>query len=144
MAGRVLVGELGEGDASRITAIGARFTSPVFPGETLTTLDDNLQIARWRVQAGLASSLDEQQARTLRATTAATIPTLERSYRSALARLAVLTGQAPGALDARLEAAGARVRYCRADVRDDSRSSRTARFLAVPRTLFSVANKPVR
>ena len=75
--------------------------------DTLTTLDDNLQIARWRVQAGLASSLDEQQARTLRATTAATIPTLERNYRSALARLAVLTGQAPGEATRALEAGGA-------------------------------------
>jgi acyl dehydratase len=37
VAGRVLVSELGGGDAAKITAIGARFTSPVFPGETLTT-----------------------------------------------------------------------------------------------------------
>lgn len=72
--------------------------------DTLTTLDDNLQIARWRVQAGLASSLDEQEARTQRATTAATIPTYEKSYRAALARLAVLTGQAPGAATQALEA----------------------------------------
>lgn len=47
VAGRVLVGELGEGDASRITAIGARFTSPVFPGETLTT-------SVWRTEPGHA------------------------------------------------------------------------------------------
>lgn len=37
VAGRALVAALGDGDATRITAIGARFTSPVFPGETLTT-----------------------------------------------------------------------------------------------------------
>ncbi len=37
VAGRVLVAELGGGDAAKVTAIGARFTSPVFPGETLTT-----------------------------------------------------------------------------------------------------------
>ena len=37
VAGRVLVAELGGGDASKIRAVGARFTSPVFPGETLTT-----------------------------------------------------------------------------------------------------------
>lgn len=36
-AGRALVAELGGNDASKITAVGARFTSPVFPGETLTT-----------------------------------------------------------------------------------------------------------
>lgn len=74
--------------------------------ETLATQDDNLQIARWRVQAGLASSLDEQQARTQRATTAATIPTLEQSWRSALARIAVLTGQAPGEATRALESGG--------------------------------------
>lgn len=37
VAGRALVRELGGGDATKITAIDARFTSPVFPGETLTT-----------------------------------------------------------------------------------------------------------
>jgi len=37
VAGRVLVGELAGGDATKIKAISARFTSPVFPGETLTT-----------------------------------------------------------------------------------------------------------
>ncbi|MBB2771072.1 MULTISPECIES: MaoC/PaaZ C-terminal domain-containing protein [Mycolicibacterium] len=37
VAGRALVAALGDGDATRVTAIGARFTSPVFPGETLTT-----------------------------------------------------------------------------------------------------------
>jgi acyl dehydratase len=42
-----LVGELGEGDATRVTAIAARFTSPVFPGETLTT-------SIWRTEEGRA------------------------------------------------------------------------------------------
>ncbi|WP_102142253.1 MaoC/PaaZ C-terminal domain-containing protein [Mycobacterium hubeiense] len=37
VAGRALVRELGGGDATKIKAIDARFTSPVFPGETLTT-----------------------------------------------------------------------------------------------------------
>ncbi|PRC54585.1 dehydrogenase, partial [Mycobacterium sp. ITM-2017-0098] len=37
VAGRALVAELGGGDASKIGAIAARFTSPVFPGDTLTT-----------------------------------------------------------------------------------------------------------
>lgn len=65
-------------------------------GETLTVQDDNLQIARWRVMAGLASSLDEEQARTQRAQTAASIASLEQVSRNALARIAVLTGNAPG------------------------------------------------
>ncbi|MCV7279212.1 MaoC family dehydratase N-terminal domain-containing protein [Mycolicibacterium flavescens] len=37
VAGRALVAELGGGDARKVRAIDARFTSPVFPGETLTT-----------------------------------------------------------------------------------------------------------
>ena len=66
--------------------------------DTLRTQDDNLQIARWRVQAGLVSSLDVEQARVQRAQTASTIPTLETSFTSAANRIGVLTGRAPGAL----------------------------------------------
>jgi acyl dehydratase len=47
VAGRVLVSELGGGDASKITSITARFTAPVFPGDTLTT-------SVWRIGPGLA------------------------------------------------------------------------------------------
>jgi acyl dehydratase len=47
VAGRVLVAELGGGDASKVTAIAARFTAPVFPGETLTT-------SIWRTEPGRA------------------------------------------------------------------------------------------
>ena len=47
MAGRALVAELGGGDATKITAIASRFTSPVFPGETLTT-------SIWRTDSGKA------------------------------------------------------------------------------------------
>jgi acyl dehydratase len=46
-SGRALVAELGKGDASAITSIDARFTKPVFPGETLTTLI-------WRTEPGKA------------------------------------------------------------------------------------------
>ncbi len=60
--------------------------------------DDNLEIAGYRVQAGLVSSLDAEQARAQRAQTAATIPQLQQQYAAAVARLGVLTGQAPGAL----------------------------------------------
>jgi multidrug efflux system outer membrane protein len=66
--------------------------------EDLQMADQNLQIADWRVQAGLVSSLDLERARTQRAQTAASIPTLEASYANAADRLAVLTGRAPGAL----------------------------------------------
>jgi NodT family efflux transporter outer membrane factor (OMF) lipoprotein len=66
--------------------------------------DDNLEIAGFRVQAGLVSSLDSEQARAQRAQTAATIPSLEQQYNAAVSRLGVLTGQAPGALKPELAA----------------------------------------
>ncbi len=66
--------------------------------DTLRTQDDNLQIAGWRVQAGLVSSLDVEQARVQRAQTAASIPLLQTSFVNAVNRLGILTGQAPGAL----------------------------------------------
>jgi len=71
---------------------------------SLAIQDDNLEISGFRVQAGLVSSLDVEQSRAQRAQTAATIPTLEQNYQSAVNRLGVLTGQAPGALKAELEA----------------------------------------
>ncbi|KZS62080.1 MaoC family dehydratase [Mycobacterium ostraviense] len=47
VSGRALVAELGGGVAANITSVAARFTSPVFPGETLTTLI-------WRTEPGKA------------------------------------------------------------------------------------------
>jgi acyl dehydratase len=46
-AGRALVAELGGGDAAKIGSVASRFTSPVFPGETLTT-------SIWRTGPGRA------------------------------------------------------------------------------------------
>jgi NodT family efflux transporter outer membrane factor (OMF) lipoprotein len=66
--------------------------------DVLVTQEDNYQIAGWRVQAGLVSSLDVEQARTQLAQTRATIPTLETAVAAAQNRLAVLTGVAPGTL----------------------------------------------
>lgn len=72
---------------------------------SLVLQDDNLEIAGFRVQAGLVSSLDQEQARLQRAQTAASIPNIEVSYNSAVSRLGVLTGQAPGALKGEMAAA---------------------------------------
>lgn len=47
VTGRALVAELGGGDATKVTAVASRFTSPVFPGETLTT-------SIWRTEPGHA------------------------------------------------------------------------------------------
>lgn len=70
---------------------------------SLALQDDNLEIAGFRVQAGLVSSLDVEQARGQRAQTAATIPSLEQQYNAAVSRLGVLTAQAPGAFKTELQ-----------------------------------------
>ncbi|WBH17710.1 efflux transporter outer membrane subunit [Sphingomonas radiodurans] len=66
--------------------------------DSLALQDDNLEIAGFRVQAGLVSSLDQEQARVQRAQTAASVPLIEQQYNAAVSRLGVLTGEAPGAL----------------------------------------------
>jgi len=72
--------------------------------ETLTIQDENLQIARWRLQAGLVSSLDVEQAAAQRAQTAASIPALERDFAQAANTISTLIGEPPGAVRAALEA----------------------------------------
>ena len=71
---------------------------------SLAIQDDNLEIAGFRGQAGLVSSVDVEQARSQRAQTAASVPQIEQQYAAAVARLGVLTGQAPGALRSALAA----------------------------------------
>ena len=74
--------------------------------DTLKTQDDNLQIARWRVEAGLVSSLDVEQARVQRAQTASSISSLQTNLVNSTNRIGVLTGQAPGALRQTMAATG--------------------------------------
>jgi NodT family efflux transporter outer membrane factor (OMF) lipoprotein len=64
--------------------------------DTLAFQDENLQIARWRVQAGLVSSLDVEQARTQRAATAASIPQLESNLTATANAISTLIGEPPG------------------------------------------------
>jgi multidrug efflux system outer membrane protein len=71
----------------------------------LASQSETLQLTDWRAQAGLASSLDVEQARTSVEQTRAQIPSLETSRSEAEHRLAVLLGQAPGSLAGELAAA---------------------------------------
>ena len=64
----------------------------------LAAQEDTLQIARWRSQAGLVSSLDVEQAITAAEQTRATVPQLQTTLAQARHRLAVLSGRPPGAL----------------------------------------------
>lgn len=62
-----------------------------------------LDITRWRAQAGLTTVLDVEQANTSYQQTRSQIPLLESSLVQNMNRLAVLTGQTPGALEASLQ-----------------------------------------
>lgn len=77
--------------------------------ETLAIQDENLQIARWRLQAGLVSSLDVEQAAAQRAQTAASIPGLERDLAQAANSISTLIGEAPGPVRLAIEADTARI-----------------------------------
>lgn len=66
--------------------------------ENLAIQEETLQIARWREQAGLASSLEVEQARTSVEQTRAQVPVLQASAATSAHAIAVLTGAAPEAL----------------------------------------------
>jgi len=97
---RLIVGQVA------IATINARATAEqlAIARSTLAYQDDNLQIARWRNQAGLVSSLDVEQARTQRAQTAATIPLLESSLAATANSISTLIGEAPGRVLAEITA----------------------------------------
>lgn len=58
-----------------------------------------VDITGWRAEAGLATVLDVEQAKSSYAQTQAALPSLESNLAAAKNRLAVLTGQHPGALE---------------------------------------------
>lgn len=89
---RLIVGQVA------ISTINARSIAQqlAIARNTLAYQEDNLQIARWRNQAGLVSSLDVEQARAQRAQTAATIPSLESSLASTANAISTLIGETPG------------------------------------------------
>jgi NodT family efflux transporter outer membrane factor (OMF) lipoprotein len=70
----------------------------------LASQSETLQLTDWRAQAGLVSSLDVEQSRANREQTRAQIPSLETSLAEAEHRLAILLGQAPGAVHDQLAA----------------------------------------
>ena len=72
--------------------------------QNLKIQDDTLQIVQWRLDAGLADSVELQQAITQRAQTAASIPSLEQTYESDANQLAILLGVNPGTIQAELDA----------------------------------------
>lgn len=71
--------------------------------DNLAIQRENQQITEWRLQAGLVTSLEAEQARQSTAQTAAQIPALQSSLAQSRHALAILTGQPPGALDAQLQ-----------------------------------------
>ena len=89
---RLIVGQVAQ------TAVSARAIAfqLQIARETLAVQDETLQIARWRLQAGLVSSLDVEQARSQRAQTAASIPALERDLAASANTISTLIGEAPG------------------------------------------------
>lgn len=74
---------------------------------SLASQRDTLQITDWRVQAGLLTSLEGEQARAASEQTAAQIPVLEASIAQGGHALALLCGLAPAALQAQLAGTGA-------------------------------------
>jgi NodT family efflux transporter outer membrane factor (OMF) lipoprotein len=71
--------------------------------ENLSVQQDSLELTRSRFAAGFAPDLDVARAEAQVADTAALIPAFDIALRQNLHRLAVLMGEAPGALSAELE-----------------------------------------
>ena len=70
---------------------------------SLKSLEETLRLTEWRAQAGLGDELAMEQARYNLASARSQIPTLQRATAEAKNRLAVLLGEAPGAVHAELE-----------------------------------------
>ncbi|MBS0441003.1 MAG: efflux transporter outer membrane subunit [Proteobacteria bacterium] len=65
----------------------------VIARENLASQEETLRITEWRVQAGLATSLDSEQARTAVEQTRAQVPTLQTAIAQSRHQLALLTGR---------------------------------------------------
>ncbi|WP_296893283.1 efflux transporter outer membrane subunit [Thiobacillus sp.] len=71
----------------------------------LASQQETLQITQWRLQAGLVTSLEAEQARAATEQTRAQLPVLQTTIEQTRHALAVLTGQPPAALSSVLAAA---------------------------------------
>ncbi|WP_338466528.1 efflux transporter outer membrane subunit [Novosphingobium sp. ZN18A2] len=89
---RLVVGQVA------LNVISARATAAqlAIARNTLSNDEANLQIAKWRNEAGLVSSLDVEQARSRRAQSAAAIPALESSLAATANAISTLIGEPPG------------------------------------------------
>lgn len=72
---------------------------------SLASQEHTLRLTQWRQEAGLVNRLDVEQQRTTVAQTRAQLPTLQAGIEQAMNALAVLTGEAPGALHTQLATA---------------------------------------
>ena len=72
----------------------------------LASQKETLQITQWRMQAGLVTSLETEQAQAAVEQTGALVPALRTSIEQSRHALAVLTGQPPAALAATLANSG--------------------------------------
>jgi NodT family efflux transporter outer membrane factor (OMF) lipoprotein len=66
--------------------------------DNLASQQETLQITQWRLQAGLVTSIEAEQARTATEQTLALLPALQTSIDQTSHALAVLTGQPPATL----------------------------------------------
>ena len=75
--------------------------------ESTAAQQQTQQLVEWRVQAGLASAVDAEQARANLEQTRSQLPALETTLQQTAHALAVLTGRPPATLAARLDTAPA-------------------------------------
>ncbi len=73
--------------------------------DNLSSQQETLQITQWRLQAGLVTSLEAEQARAATEQTRAQLPVLQTTIEQTRHALAVLTGEPPAALSSVLAAA---------------------------------------
>ena len=103
--GDVQVSIAAEVGLSYITLRGAQERLAISEANLASQLE-TLQLTDWRVQAGLLTSLEAEQARAAAEQTRAQLPAVQTSIEQTRHALAVLTGRPPAALSAVLAATG--------------------------------------